>query len=148
MKVAHLGNGFRADQRHVSRKHQDVAVSGNVLTGAHDGMAGAALFGLQNKLYAHGRDRGAYAFRLMADDHVNMFSRDNLLRRLDHMRQQRLAANLMQYLGAFRLEPGAFAGSHDYDCEIARASYLFLRHVLPWASKPDRKSTTSELQSR
>ena len=46
-----------------------------LLTGAHDGVAGAALVGLQNKLYAHRRDGGAYIFRLMADDHMNVLQR-------------------------------------------------------------------------
>ena len=61
----------------------------------------------------------------MADDDINVLGRDDLLGCLDYMCKQRLAGNLMQHLGAFGLETGALARSHDHDGEI-RSSVGFL----------------------
>ena len=52
------------------------------------------------------------------------FSGDDLLRSLDHVRQQRLAGDLMQHFGAFGLETRAFARGHDHDGEVAGAGHF------------------------
>ena len=54
----------------------------------------------------------------MAHDHVDIFGRHNLPRRIDHVPQQRLATDLVQYLWTLAVEPRAFSSSHNHDGEL------------------------------
>ena len=66
-------------------------------------MAGTALRFLQHKLHSRLLHGFADFLRFMSHDHENIFRRNELLGGGDHMRQQRLAAYLMQNFRVFRL---------------------------------------------
>ena len=106
---------LRTDQRHVAGEHQDVVVAGDSLACALDGVAGAALLRLLHKGDAGRSYSHAHFLRLVADDSVNVVRRHDAVRCRDDVRQQRLAANLVQHLGPLRLQPRPFACRHDDD---------------------------------
>src|SRR5262249_36677588 len=132
MKIAQPGDGRRPDQRRVAGEHQNIFILLNVVARAHDGVTCAALFCLKNEFHAGVRDGGADLVRLMTYDHINIVRGNDLHGRSDHVRQQRLAANVMKNFCALGFEPGPFAGRHDYDSEAGgpfirehhRTSYL------------------------
>ncbi len=81
-------------------------------------MAGAALLGLQDKVDAGVGDGMANGVGFVADDAVDAVRGDEGLCGGDHMQQKSPAADLMEDFGALAFEAGAFAGSHDDDCEV------------------------------
>ena len=128
MEIAQTSNGLRSDQRHVAGEHKNILVRSHLFASAHNGVSGAALFSLQDKLHAHGRNGSTHIFRLMADDDIDVLGGNDLLRGLDYVRQQRLAAYFMQHLGAAGLEPSAFACCHDYDGKLMVAVDFLVTH--------------------
>src|SRR5882724_12233573 len=80
-------------------------------------MARAALFSLKNKSDAAVCDGVLHALRFMADDGKDVLRGDDLFRRINHVLQQRLAANLVKHLGQLRLQARAFAGSENRHCK-------------------------------
>src|SRR5205807_4650991 len=68
MEIAQMSNCLRSDQRHVARENKNILVRSHLFASAHNGVSGAALFSLQDKLDARGSNRGTHVFRLMADD--------------------------------------------------------------------------------
>ena len=91
-------------------------------------VTGAALLHLQNEVDAGGRDRLADALRLRADDGVDPIGRHKVLSGSNDMEEKGTSADLVKNFGTLRLEPCAFAGSHDGDREI-------LEHEKPRLSK-------------
>ena len=84
-------------------------------------MSRAALFGLQHEIHACAGNRFAHTLRLMSDDHEDVFRGHDLLRRGNHMRQNRLATDFMQNFRMLRFEPRAFSGGHDCDGDVVAA---------------------------
>ena len=78
-----------------------------------EGVAGSALFGLEDKLNAGERDGCTYTVSLMADDAINVLGWHYRLRGVDYMQQQGLAADLMQDLGPLTFEPRTLTRGHD-----------------------------------
>ena len=72
---------------------------------------------LQHKIDAGGSQRRAHRVRFVTDDGEDILRRDHLRGSRDHVRQQRLAADLVQHLGMARLQPRAFAGGKNGDGE-------------------------------
>jgi hypothetical protein len=128
MKITQVLDGAGKEQRHITGKHQNVLVSLHLFAGALNGVSGAALICLQDKLHAHGRHHRAHGFRLMADHNVDVSGRRDLQRRGNYVRQQRPAADFVKNLGAFGFEPRAFAGRHDDNGEGLAGSHVLLRH--------------------
>jgi hypothetical protein len=81
------------------------------------GVAGAALLGLEDELDAGGGDGGSYAVGFVADDAVDVVRGDDLHCGGDDMAEEGLSTDLVENLGAFTFEPGAFARGHDGDGE-------------------------------
>ena len=113
MKAPKPRDSLGADQRRVAGEHQNVLVAGDGLAGALDGVAGAALLCLFNEANARGGHRGLHPLRLVANDDENPARLHDAAGGGDDVRQQRLAADLVQHLGPLRLEPGSLARRHD-----------------------------------
>ena len=86
-------------------------------------MASAALGLLENKIDAGVSYRVAHMVGFVTDNRVHIFGGHNLRRGVDDMGQQRFSADFMQDFRMFRLEPGAFAGGHDSDCDPGRSCF-------------------------
>ncbi len=80
-----------------------------------EGVAGAALLGLEDELDAGGLDGGADAVGFVADDAVDVVGGDDLLCGGDDVKEEGAAADLVEDFGALALEPRAFACGHDGD---------------------------------
>src|SRR6185312_2120571 len=100
MKIAKAANGFRSDQRRIAREHQKALVLCQLAARTLDSMTGAALFRLNDEFHPSVRKGRADLLRSMTDNHVNVFCRYHFCRSSDHVREQGLAPNLMQHLGA------------------------------------------------
>jgi hypothetical protein len=81
------------------------------------GVAGASLLGLEDELNASGSDCGADAFRLMADDAIDMLCRDNGLCSGDDVEEKGATADFVENFWALAFQPRALACSHDRDGE-------------------------------
>lgn len=99
MKIAQLANGFRSDERSISGEHDDLVVVRQRFARAHERVSGAALWILHYELDAGVLDRLADALGFVTDDCVDVGGGNDLLRGSDHVRQQRLASDLMQDFG-------------------------------------------------
>jgi len=64
----------------------------------------------------------------MTNDCVHILCRKDLRCGRDHMRQQRLAANLVQDFGAPGFKPGTFAGGHDHNGQMMGTVLLLIGH--------------------
>ena len=115
VKVSQLANGFRSDQRRVAREHNHRVVVCQRWARAQERVTGAALRLLQHELDAGVLNRLADALSLVADDSEDVCRGDDLLRRCDHVRQQRLASDLVKDFGMLRFQPRALASGHDRD---------------------------------
>src|ERR1041385_6335900 len=140
MEVAHTRDRLRTDQWHITGKHQNVLIALHLLAGAHDGVPGAALLRLQHKLHAKRLHGLAHALRLVANDYVNIIGRDDLLRRFDYVRQQRLSANLMQHLSAPGFQARAFTRSHNQNGKVARTGYRRFSHERTYLKAREARS--------
>ena len=85
-------------------------------------MAGAALFSLQDEIYASRREGGADAIGFVADDGEHIARGNDLRGGGDDMRQQGLASDLMQHFRQLRFKARAFSGGHDGDGNPRRGS--------------------------
>ena len=74
-----------------------MVVSGQRFAAHHDGVAGAALFSLENEADAVVRHGGFDAIRFVAHDGVDILDGHHLPRGIDHVLKQRLAADLVQH---------------------------------------------------
>jgi hypothetical protein len=100
MKLAKLSNRIGLDQGDIAGKDENAFILADRIAGAHHGMSGAVLFSLDNKIDSCMLDGRAHLLRLVPNHNVNVFGLDDLAGRSNHMRQQRLAAHLMQHFGA------------------------------------------------
>ena len=121
MEVAQLLDGLRGDERSIAGEHDDQIVGSQRFAGDHQGVAGAALFLLQHESYPGSGHGAADAIRFMSDDGKNVASRDHLAGGCDYVGQKRFPSNLVQHLGMFRLQAGAFARGQDGDRSAGRA---------------------------
>src|SRR5579863_9751874 len=87
-------------------------------------MSGAALLRLQDEINSGGCHCGADPVCLVTDDGENIFGRDYAGRGGNHVRQQRLASDFMQYFWKLRLEARTLAGRHDGDRDARRITLL------------------------
>ena len=117
-----MGDGLRRDLRSVARENNHVIVRRQGGLRHHQGVACAALFSLQDEIYAARRERGADAIGFMADDGEHIARGNDLRGGGDDMRQQRFSSNLMQHFRQLRFQAGAFSGSHDGDGNSGRGS--------------------------
>jgi hypothetical protein len=76
-----------------------VVVRRERLAGYHEGVSGAALFGLQNEVDASGSDGGADTVGFMTDYDEDVRSGNDPGGGGDDVREERLASDFMQYLG-------------------------------------------------
>jgi len=134
VELAEAADGLRTDERDVAGEDEQmlggfVRVEGEVGLEHLQGVAGAALFGLQDEADAGGFDGGFYAVRLVADDAVDVVGRDDGGGRGDDVREQGAAADLVEDFGAAGLEAGALAGGHDGDCEVVECHRRIWSHV-------------------
>ncbi len=129
VKIADARDGLRRDQRNIARQHQHMLERRQRCARFHHGVTGAALLALQHESDAGGFQRRADLVRLMPDDGEDALRGNHLRRRRHHMRQQRLAANLVQDFGKPRLQPRALAGGEDGNREALLLLWSFLRHV-------------------
>src|SRR5580700_11756256 len=84
-------------------------------------MAGAALLGLQDEIYAGGSQGGTDPVGFVANDGVNVGWRHDAGSCSDDVGQQRLAADFMQHLGQLRFEARTLAGGQDGDRNARRS---------------------------
>ncbi len=84
------------------------------------GVAGAALFGLEDELDSGVSDGGADSVGFVADDAEDVVGRHDGFCRGDDVEEESAAANLVENLGASTFEPRAFACGHDGDGETVR----------------------------
>ena len=90
-------------------------VLGECIAAHHEGVAGTALFGLENESDAVVRNRFLHTLSCMADDGVDVFCRDDFFRGVDHVLQKGLTANLVEYFWQARLQPRALPGREDHN---------------------------------
>src|SRR4029077_13580156 len=117
MKVAELPDGFGSNQRSVAGEHDDLVIfiARERFARHHERVPGAALSGLQHEVHARPGNRLSHALRLVADDHEDVLRGHDFLRGDYDMRQDRLAADVMQNTRMFRLESRTLARRHDRD---------------------------------
>ena len=115
MEIAQLLDGLRSDERGIAGEHDDQIVRSQRFAGDHQGVSGAALLLLQHESYTGSGHRAADTVGFVSDDGENVAGRDHSGRGCDYVGQKRFSANLVQYLGMFRLQPGAFACGQDGD---------------------------------
>ncbi len=142
-------DGLGADEGDVAGEDDEVlgegiAGEGEVGLDHLQGVAGAALLGLEDELDAGVGDGVADAVAFVADDCSRSGRRDDGLCGGDDVQQQGTATNLVQYLGSLALEPRAFAGGHDRDCKSCsihcasllgrRGCFRGSRSPYPWKS--------------
>ena len=135
VEVADGGEGFGADEGDVAGEDEEVFGKGSAGEGEvgfeHlEGVAGAALLGLQDELDAGGGDGGADAVGFVADDAVDVVGGDEGFGGGDDVEEEGSAADLVEDFGALGFEPGAFAGGHDGDGEVLCYPY---RDMVSWA---------------
>ena len=123
MEVADGGDGFGADEGDVAGEDEEVLGERGFVEGEEGlehlhGVAGAALFGLEDELDAGVLDCGFYAVGLVADDAEDVVGGDDLLCGGDDVEEEGAAADLVEDFGALALEPGAFSCGHDGDGEV------------------------------
>jgi hypothetical protein len=122
VEIAQRSQRLGTDERHVAREHQQMprwrdAGLQKILRDHLQSVSRAALLPLLDELHARLFDGRPHTLALMPNDAVDVRCSGDRLGGGNHMQQQRSPANLVQDLGAFRAEPGAFAGSHDGDAE-------------------------------
>ena len=151
-RVAEGADGLGADEGDVAGEDDEVlgeglAGEGEVGLDHLQGVAGAALLGLEDELDAGVGDGGADAVALVADDAVDLVGGDDGLGGGDDVEQERAAADLVKDLGSLALEPRALAGGHDGDCKscsfhcasvLPVVSYLFLPQDIGFGGSLDQ----------
>ncbi len=101
------------DQRHIAVQHQDRVIVGYHGHGLHDGMAGAALLGLQHPLHVFMREGALHLGAAMPIHHADLHG-PKLPGHAYHMLQQRLAGERLQDLGQVRVHALALSrGEYD-----------------------------------
>ncbi len=93
------------------------------------GVAGTALFGLEDELDAGGCDCSFDAFGLVADDAVDLVCGDYGLCGCDNVEEKSAATDLVEDFGALTFEPRAFACGHDGDGEFVGDHRSIWSHV-------------------
>jgi len=83
-----------------------------------DGVAGAALLGLEDELDAGVFDGSFYPVGFVADDAEDVVGGDDLLCGGDDVEEERAASDLVEDFGALAFKAGAFACGHDGDGEV------------------------------
>ena len=120
VKIAQAGDGFRLQEGDVSGEDEKLVVSFDSPLGGLDGVTRPTLLFLVNEADAGIFDGGLDGRGLMSDDNVDVGRRDDLTGAVDHVTEQRLAADFVEHLGALGLEARALASSHDDNCELHR----------------------------
>src|SRR5208283_4438854 len=117
VKVAEFPNRLGGNQWSVSGKYDNLVIftTRECFACHYERVSGATLLGLEHEVHAGAGNRRTHALRLMADDHEYVARGRDLCSRGDHIRQDRLAADLMQNLGMFRFESRALARRHNRD---------------------------------
>ena len=131
MVVAKLRQRGGANEGGVSGQDQDMVIAREGFAAHHDGVAGSALFRLENKSDSVVGHRFLHALGLVADDDVDIARGDDLQGRIQHMLQEGLAADLMQNLGKLRLQARAFSRGENGDGEPRRRTLARGRRGLP-----------------
>ena len=121
--VADSGDGFGADEGDVAGEDEQMfreGLAGELEVGFEhlEGVAGAALLGLQDELDAGGGDGGADAVGFVADDAEDVVGGDDGFGGGDDVEEEGLAADLVEDFGALAFEAGTFTGGHDGDGEF------------------------------
>ncbi len=134
VEVADGLDGFGADEGDVAGEDEEVlgkgiAGEGEVGFEHLEGVAGAALLGLEDELDSGGCYGGADAVGFVADDAVDVVGGDDGFCGGDDVEEEGAAADLVEDFGAFTFEPRAFAGGHDGDGE----SFGVHRDMVSWA---------------
>ena len=119
MEIADPLDRLRPDQRNVAREHQHGFETLQGIARFHHGVPGAALLALQDEVDAGGGQRLAHSLGFVSDDREDVLRRNDFAGGRHHVRQQRLSGDLVQDLGAARLQPRAFARGEDRDGELA-----------------------------
>ena len=118
MEIADSPDRLRPDQRHIPVQDNHILISLRSLPRRLHRMARTLLLGLLHELHSQRGDRIPHQPSLVAHDHVNVFRRNNLTRRIHHVTYKRLPTNLVQYLRTPALEPRTFTRSHDHNGEL------------------------------
>ena len=126
MEIAQLLDGLRSDERGIAGEHDDQIVRSQRFARDHQGVSGAVLLLLQHESYTGSGHRAADTVGFVSDDRENVTGRDHSGRGCDYVGQKRFSANLVQHLGMFRLQPGAFACGKDRDRGPGRPSWLLV----------------------
>ena len=132
---AERGEGGGLDEGDVAREDEEVfgwGGAGEVGFELLEGVAGAALLGLEDELDAGVGDGGADAVGFVANDAEDVGGWRYGLGGGDDVEEQGLAADFVEDLGAAGLEAGAFAGGEDGDSEVG----LHLRIIVSWVGDP------------
>ena len=115
-----------SNERRVAVEDDDQIVGGESLAGDHQRVSGAALFALQHETDAGGGDRVPDAVGFVPDDGIHIGGGNYFGRGRNHVRQQRLAADLMQHLGMLGFQARPFARCQDGDGYAGNAGYRVL----------------------
>ncbi len=132
VEFAQALNGFGRDERSVARKNNDVVVGSEGVAGDHEGVTGAALFGLENEIYPGLSNGLADTVGFVSDDGKDVAGGDDFSGGSDHVSEQGFAADFMKNFRIFRFEACAFAGSHDGDGDAGRVGF---RHLFQYSAE-------------
>src|SRR5215471_21750005 len=94
----------------------------------HQSMSRAPLLRLKNKLDARIRDGSSHRLGLMANDRENVFRGNYFFGGGNDVRQDRLAADLMQNFRMFGFQPRPFARRHYGD---RGSRWMILKRISP-----------------
>jgi len=125
MDLADALDGFGTDERNVAGEDEKIFRDNG--SGEREesldhleSVSGSTLLCLQDELDAGGFHCGPDSVSLMTDDAVDSAGIHDLPSGSDDVKHKGAASDLVEDLGAFALEPRAFAGGHDRDGEICR----------------------------
>ena len=118
MEIADFANRLRPDQRHIPVQHNHILITLRSLPRRLHRVARTLLFRLLHKLHPQRGDRISHQPSLVAHDHIDVFRRNNLPRRIHHVPDKRLPTHLVQYLRTPAFEPRTLTGSHDHNGEL------------------------------
>ena len=128
-----LPQSIGLDLRSVAIQHQEIARHAfQEFPRDHDGMTGAALFGLQNETRPSPLQGGADEVRVMTDDDDYCIGLKSCGGFVDEM-QHRDATDGMEDLGAVAHHARALAGSHDEDVDVLHTEAEICRTL--WSAR-------------
>ena len=107
--------GRGGDERSIAGEYEHLIVGREGFAGDHEGVSGAALFGLEDEIYAERSDGFADAFGLVSDDDEDIARGDDLGGGGYDVGEDGFAGDFVEDLRVPGLEARAFAGGHDGD---------------------------------